>query len=401
MAWTQPTLSVCCLTHGPLERTAEVLDQVAPVADEIVCAVDASVPLEALSALDGHADAVVRCPVDRVVGMERNLAWLHGLCTGRWILRIDSDEVLSEALVDLLPELLAADDVLQYLIRRRWLYPDPVHVLDDYPWSDDWQLRLVRNEPGLLHFDGEQHTSADLTPPYRTVDEALLHLDLVLTTPDSRREKVRRYEAARPEYRSERGTLVNDLYLPEDVDAPTLGTLSTTDAARVRAVVDARGRTDPVPGDRRWRWGPGPTGVRSFDRDAVDRYWAGRPVPSSAHRARFEVRDPVGDLQVGERRSVLVRMENTGTETWPWGDRRPLIRLAHRWLDPADGTVRHDAARTRLSADVRPGRVALQKMLIVAPDEPGHYLLDLDLVHEGVTWFGAGPRLPVTVHAAG
>jgi hypothetical protein len=123
-------------------------------------------------------------------------------------------------------------------------------------------------------------------------------------------------------------------------------------------------------------------------------------VEPTAYRAIFEVVDEVTDMQVSEHRLVLVRVQNTGTETWPWGHRRPPIRLAHRWLDSEDGSVRSDGARTPLVADVRPGATALQKIVIVAPDQPGLYVLVPDLVHEGVTWFEAGPRLSVTVHRA-
>jgi hypothetical protein len=401
MSQTQPTLSVCCLTHGPLDRTAVLLDQLAEVADEIVCAVDSSVPVEALSVLDGHADVVARCHVDRVIGSERNLAWLHSLCSGRWIFRIDSDEVLSDELLSVIPTLVDSDDVMQYLIRRLWLFPGPEQVLDEYPWSDDWQLRLIRNEPGLIYFEGSQHTSVELVSPFRWVNEPMLHLDLIVTTPESREAKIERYESARPGYLTDRGTPMNDFYRPEAVDAPHLTALPPVDIARVRQVIDAAGIGRVPGGNRRWHPGSDPHGIPLAERDEIDRSWAGRTVAPTAYQATFEMLEDVTDMKVGEHRSVLVRVQNTGTDTWPWGNRRPYIRLAHRWLNPGDGSVHSDGVRTLLTADMKPGVVAFLKMAIVAPDGPGRYVLAPDLVHEEVSWFEAGPRLEVTIHPAG
>ena len=357
--------------------------------------------MEELSALDGHADLVVRCHVDRDIGSERNLAWLHSLCSGRWIFRIDSDEVLSDALMGAIPDLLRADDVMQYMIRRLWLYPDPEHVLDVYPWSDDWQLRLVRNEPGQLYFEGSQHTSVELVSPYRLINEAMLHLDLIVTTPESREAKIQRYESARPGYLTDRGTPMNDFYRPESIDAPTLTALSPVDIARVRQVIDAADDGHIPPGERRWHPGSDPSGIRLAERDEIDRTWARRQVAPTAYQATFEVLEAVTDMRVGEHRSVLVRVQNTGTDTWQWGDRRPYIRLAHRWLEAGDGSLHSDGVRTLLTANVGPGAVAFHRMAIVAPGEPGNYVLIPDLVHEEVTWFDVGPQLPVTVHGVG
>jgi SAM-dependent methyltransferase len=49
------------------------------------------------------------------------------------------------------------------------------------------------------------------------------------------------------------------------------------------------------------------------------------------------------------------------------------------------------------SANVPPGSVALQKMNVCAPLTSGNYILEFNLVHELVTWFDAGYRLPVKV----
>jgi hypothetical protein len=61
--------------------------------------------------------------------------------------------------------------------------------------------------------------------------------------------------------------------------------------------------------------------------------------------------------------------------------------------------------RSDLPWPLRPGERITLPILVATPQEPGHYLLQLDLVRELVTWFedqGAGRLLiPVDVSAAG
>ncbi len=55
--------------------------------------------------------------------------------------------------------------------------------------------------------------------------------------------------------------------------------------------------------------------------------------------------------------------------------------------------------RTPLPATVAPGTDCVVPATVAGPDEPGRYLLELDLVHELVRWFGCPTRVPLVVHA--
>ncbi|HEX4565166.1 MAG TPA: hypothetical protein VH138_00995, partial [Vicinamibacterales bacterium] len=46
-----------------------------------------------------------------------------------------------------------------------------------------------------------------------------------------------------------------------------------------------------------------------------------------------------------------------------------------------------DCARAPLAADLHPGDSTVVRAVFRAPTEPGMYLLKVDLVEEGVTWF--------------
>jgi hypothetical protein len=88
---------------------------------------------------------------------------------------------------------------------------------------------------------------------------------------------------------------------------------------------------------------------------------------------------------------VLVR--NTGGAEWPAvgdaPDGRNAVRLRDRWLK-ADGSVLTDSdAAARIPFDMEPGDTAGLALDVRAPNEPSEYVLELDVVQEGVGWFGS------------
>jgi hypothetical protein len=101
-----------------------------------------------------------------------------------------------------------------------------------------------------------------------------------------------------------------------------------------------------------------------------------------------------------EPQRLYVLVTNEGDERWPWSlDHRPTIRLSYHWLAP-DGSIEvHDGLRTALPATVEPGDTVLAGLDVLAPERPGDHVLEVDLVHENVRWFGTGCRLPVRVRA--
>ena len=48
----------------------------------------------------------------------------------------------------------------------------------------------------------------------------------------------------------------------------------------------------------------------------------------------------------------------------------------------------YDGVRTALPRDVAPGATVRLRAKVAAPPKPGRYRLHLEMVHEGVTWFG-------------
>jgi len=381
------SLSVCLIASAPAARVAALLEPVRGLADEIVIAADSRGDEATLAAYAALADRFFRIEFRLY---ERHLPWLHAQCSGDWILRLDDDEVMSPAFLARLPELLAAREVHQYWVARPWLFPDAGSVLDDPPWSVDFNNRLVRND-GTLRFRGVQHAHADPVAPCEYIEEPVYHLELLLAGTDQRRDKALRYEVANPLLLAAGGGRINEaFYLPELRTSLRTRPLPEGDRAAVERVLSARGTVSapPLPA------------APLVTVDEMDRRWEGRTVPESGYRAAIE---PVGTapaLAPGEGRNLVFRVTNQGTERWPRGlDRTPAIRASYRWLHP-DGSVHTaDGLRTGFTRDVGPGERILVPLDVVAPPEPGRYLLEVDLVHEDVRWFAQGCRVEVEVAA--
>jgi len=361
------------------------------VADEIVVAVDSRAPHADFSAFTGLADRLLR--FDFADYVERSLSWLHSECSSDWILRLDGDEVVSPDLVRQLRELIADPNLAQYYIPRRWLYPDTGRWLREWPWYPDFQNRLVRND-SRLWFSGLCHSGAVAALPARYLEAPIYHLDCVFKSEQERERKVAAYLAV-PAGAKAVGAdrLVATYYLPERYAERRPVAVQPEDRKAIAAVLAAE---MPGTGRESRRWS---RRVPLVNRSEIDRHWAERELPSSAYRGRVALVDGRRDLtfRPREQRLCTVRVTNLGTEAWPgFADRRPLIRLGCRWLK-SDLSLIDDTARTVLTGPLEPGGTAIVPAFVQAPIEPGSYVLQFDLVHEFVRWFGSQTQARVTV----
>jgi hypothetical protein len=156
---------------------------------------------------------------------------------------------------------------------------------------------------------------------------------------------------------------------------------------------------------RLWPFAESP--LAFYGREALSRlsrpggWWPRAPLSDAGLAAAIEAgRAPV-EVMSGERFVTPVSATNTGSAAWRAaapGD-RGAVRLGWRWYR---GEREVAAGREPLLADVSPGRSVRLAARIVSPVPPGDYTLVLDLISEGVAWFGdhgraAAIRLPVRV----
>lgn len=386
---SSPTgLSVCCLTDDATWRTATILALLRPVAGEIVVAVDARVPADALRCYEGLADKILR--YEYAPPIERAFAWLHAQCSGEWIFRIDSDEVPSAELIEAIPDLIKARDVHQFPIPRRWLIGDARHWLDEAPWWPDYSFRLVRNDPATLWFPGVQHSSAHPARPARYLEFSIYHLDCILRGYEERAAKVTRYDE-NPVITADGAIADSVFYLPEDHATLSPAVVPEEDAALIGSVITAAARPGHVESG-------GAMDVPVAGRSEIDAYWDERPVMDDAYKATLRLVERDRRMRVGERRVFYFRVHNQGPETWPFGPHRhPEITVCYRWLRADGSVIVPEGLHSPLTACLRPDTSDIVPATLDAPETPGRYVLEADLVHNRTRWFGVTAQEPFTV----
>jgi stage II sporulation protein D len=97
--------------------------------------------------------------------------------------------------------------------------------------------------------------------------------------------------------------------------------------------------------------------------------------------------------------TMTVPVTNTGVAAWTVAGANP-VDLSYHWHDATGNTVVWDGLRNPLPSDIAPGAAASVTAQVRTPDKAGAYTLTIDLVREGVAWFGAMGAVPLRVNAA-
>ncbi len=84
--------------------------------------------------------------------------------------------------------------------------------------------------------------------------------------------------------------------------------------------------------------------------------------------------------------SLVAVVRNDGQSSWSPSAPLP-VNLGYHWLDADGNKLPTESLRTPFPADVGRGKSAGVEMQIRAPETPGRYTLELDLVRERVSWF--------------
>lgn len=149
--------------------------------------------------------------------------------------------------------------------------------------------------------------------------------------------------------------------------------------------VRARVQAPPSPGRFALAWQP----VREHVR------WFGPPTsgpepptveitPARLAWSLVEIDEP-GAVWVGHDDTVTITIQNAGADTW--SSKSHADHLSYRWLT-TDGQPVDEGVRTVLPHDVAPGETVTVQMRLRGPDQPGRYVLEVDMVREHVRWYG-------------
>lgn len=126
------------------------------------------------------------------------------------------------------------------------------------------------------------------------------------------------------------------------------------------------------------------------------------PLPKEAFRASIQILSAPKVLRTEQQATYRLLVSNTSSVVWRGRDRggdRYQVALGNHWLDATGQVLINDDGRAALFRDLKPGEQTALKLVVNAPKIPGDYILELDMLQEGVSWFGlhGSPTLQVPV----
>ena len=114
-------------------------------------------------------------------------------------------------------------------------------------------------------------------------------------------------------------------------------------------------------------------------------------LPDSEFRAEVIVLDPPTSLKPGAKATLTIKIKNLSSSVWfarELGMSPFQLSVGNHWVDDKGRIVIHDDGRSPLVRDLRPGEATETSMDVNAPTQPGDYQLEVDMLQEGVSWFG-------------
>jgi hypothetical protein len=120
------------------------------------------------------------------------------------------------------------------------------------------------------------------------------------------------------------------------------------------------------------------------------------PLPEKGYKAQIDLPEPPTKLRPGQKETILLKVKNASDVVW-WqrggeindrSDNMFYIAAGNRWLDKDGKRTTDTEGHNGIPKDLRPGEETQMSLLITAPSQPGEYTMELDMVQEGVSWFG-------------
>ncbi len=110
-------------------------------------------------------------------------------------------------------------------------------------------------------------------------------------------------------------------------------------------------------------------------------------MPDAAYRAELSLRSRIpAAVPPSSELSLSIDVTNASDHDWRQAEAWS-IRAGNHWLDPSGAMLIQDDGRAFLPATLRAGERYGATLTIRTPSRDGVYRAEIDLVHEGVTWF--------------
>lgn len=122
-------------------------------------------------------------------------------------------------------------------------------------------------------------------------------------------------------------------------------------------------------------------------------------TPSTSAQIEWISANAPPTLKIGETKKIEVSFRNAGTQPIS----NEMLAVSYHWMDASDPTrvIVWDGLRAAVAHPLQPGEKYVANLPLHPPDNPGNYILKVDLVREGVAWFSpkgwAPSTSPVTV----
>lgn len=132
-------------------------------------------------------------------------------------------------------------------------------------------------------------------------------------------------------------------------------------------------------------------------REQFENAWRKGAFAASDYREQIIASNPPSVMRAGEKLDVHLKLKNLGSENWPAvgeKDFKYQIDMGNRWIRENENK---EDNRAVLKGDLPPGGETELTLTITAPPVPGDYVLEFDMVHEGVTWFKQRGARPLSI----
>lgn len=332
-------------THDLPPESLPWMEEVREIFDELVIFIDARrVAPGAVARAEKVASRVHHH--DAETWYEWDLGGMTRACESDWVFIIERDEQLSpEWRQPQWRQILESTDFTHFWIPRRWIVPGGRYLATS-PWWPDSQLRLIRsNVPGAV-FPTRLHDPIHVPGPGGQFSNLALHHHVLwMCSRQVREERMKYYDRLRP------GGALDYYYLYED-HAPSEAELPQP------AKVDA-------------------------DREVV---WMGELPRKNVANVCLEVNRVPQEVNVSTMFWIEARLTNR-TDKMLCSVAPYPVHLSYHWLRKTSReVVVFEGIRSGLFPGLGANATGQLAMTILAPTEPGDYLLQTTIVQDGVRW---------------